>query len=87
MLVIVWILAGLGMSILARAVAPERQTPPLLANTALGVVGGLVGGIVIDRLAQQTVAGFTAGFLGAIIVACVLLIIGNVVMVPEDGNV
>ncbi len=86
-MVIVWILAGLAMSILARAVAPERQTPSLLANAALGAVGGLVGGIVIDRLARHTVAGFTAGFLGAIIVACVLLVIGNVVMEPQDGSV
>lgn len=87
MLVIVWILAGLALSILARAVAPERQMPPLLANSALGIVGGLVGGIAFDRLAQRTVAGFTAGFIGAIMVASVLLIIGNVVMKPEDGSV
>ncbi len=87
MLVVVWILAGLGLSILSRAVAPERQMPPVLGNTALGVVGGLVGGIVIDRLAQHTVAGFTAGFIGAIMGASVLLIVGNVVMEPEDGTV
>lgn len=86
MLVIVWILAGLALSILARAVAPERQTPPLLANSALGIVGGLVGGLVIDRLAQHSVAGFTAGFIGAIMGACVLLVVGNVVMESEDGS-
>ncbi len=87
MLVIVWILVGLGLSILSRAVAPERQMPPLLANTVLGIVGGLVGGIVIDRMSQHTVAGFTAGFIGAIMGASVLLIVGSVVMEPQDGTV
>ncbi len=86
MLVIVWILAGLALSILGRAVAPERQLPPLLANTALGVVGGLVGGILIDRWAQHTVAGFTAGFIGAIMGASVLLIVGSVVMEPQGES-
>ncbi len=87
MLVIVWIVAGLALSVLARAVAPERQTPPLLANSAFGIVGGLVGGLVIDRLARHSVAGFTAGFIGAIMGACVLLVIGNVLMESEDGSI
>lgn len=87
MLVVVWIVEGLGFSLLARAVAPERQTPPLMANCALGVAGGLAGGFLIDRLAQHSLAGFTAGFIGALIGASVLLVIGNVVMEPADGNV
>lgn len=84
MLVVVWIVIGLALSVIARAVAPERQVLGMAANSALGIVGGLAGGFMIDRLAQSTVAGFTAGAVGSIMGASVLLIIGNVVAAPAE---
>lgn len=79
MLVVVWILTGLAMGVLGRAVSPAWQAPGALLCTGLGVVGGFGGGLLIHLLARGTVAGFTAGEIGAIMGASVLLIVGSVV--------
>jgi len=86
MVAVVWIVAGLVLSVLARAVAPRGQVVGVAASSALGIAGGLGGGFAIDRLARSTVAGFTAGLVGSILGACVLLIIGNVAAAPGDAR-
>ena len=78
MSVIVWIFTGLLLGIVARAVSPAWQAPGVLLCTALGVAGGLGGGLLIHQLALRSVAGFTAGEVGAVMGASVLLIAGSV---------
>jgi uncharacterized membrane protein YeaQ/YmgE (transglycosylase-associated protein family) len=81
--VVVWIAAGLAMGAVARAVSAESQSPGLLVTLGLGAVGGLAGGAAISTLAQRTVAGFTAGFIGSLLGACVLLAVGGVLAAPR----
>lgn len=82
MRIVVWIVTGVVLSVIARAVSPERQAPGIVLSTALGIVGGGAGGLLISWLAERSVAGFTAGFVGSIIGASVLLVIGSVVTAP-----
>ncbi len=83
-LVVAWIVTGLLLGVLGRAVSPAWQAPGLLPCVGLGVVGGLGGGLLIHALALSTVAGFTAGEIGAIMGASVLLIAGSVLFAPRE---
>ena len=82
-LVLVWMVTGLLLGVLGRAVSPAWQAPGVLLCTGLGLVGGLGGGLLIHELALRNVAGFTAGEIGAIVGASVLLIVGSVLTAPR----
>ena len=45
--IVVWIVTGVVLSVIARAVSPERQAPGIVLSTALGIVGGGAGGLLI----------------------------------------
>ncbi len=82
LLVVVWIVTGIGLGVLGRAVSPAWQAPGLPLCAGLGAVGGLGGGLLIHLLALRNVAGFTAGEIGAVMGASVLLIAGSVLAEP-----
>jgi uncharacterized membrane protein YeaQ/YmgE (transglycosylase-associated protein family) len=84
MFVVAWILTGLGLSILGRAVSPPDQALGALLAAALGILGGLGGGFLVEGLATRTVPGFTAGEIGSIMGASVLLIVGSVLKAPRE---
>jgi uncharacterized membrane protein YeaQ/YmgE (transglycosylase-associated protein family) len=84
MFVVVWIVTGLLLGVVGRAVSPAWQAPGVLLCTGLGVAGGLGGGLLIHELALRSVAGFTAGEVGAIMGASVLLIAGSVLTAPPQ---
>ncbi len=46
MTIIVWIVFGLVVGLLARAIMPGRQAMGLVATTLLGIAGSLLGGFV-----------------------------------------
>ena len=57
---------------------PGRQALGFVMTTVLGVAGSVIGGLVL-ALAGGNTAGFTpAGFIGSILGAIVLLVIGVV---------
>lgn len=78
MSVLAFILFGLVVGLIARAVMPGRHTMGLLATTLLGIGGSFIGGLVgsvIDGgpLLQLHTAGIIGSVLGALLV---MLLVG-----------
>ncbi|MDQ6793914.1 MAG: GlsB/YeaQ/YmgE family stress response membrane protein [Chloroflexota bacterium] len=74
-----WLLVGLLAGWLSAMVVPGRTARGCLANTVVGILGGVVGGY----LAREAHVGDPRGFIGAVVVAfigavLVRLIIGAV---------
>jgi len=61
-----WIVIGFLAGALAGWFVPDRGRMGCLGTTALGIVGGLVGGWIWTQVLDQDRAG---GFLGALLIA------------------
>jgi len=82
--IIVWIVFGFVVGLIARAIVPGRQSMGFVMTTLLGIAGSLVGGLVASAVAGANTGGFTpAGFIGSLIGAIVLLVLGSLVMSPR----
>jgi uncharacterized membrane protein YeaQ/YmgE (transglycosylase-associated protein family) len=68
--VIVYIVAGLVIGFLARALMPGRQSMSVVATIILGVVAAVVGGLVWEAVFPDNDG---IAWIGSIIVALVLL--------------
>jgi len=80
--IIAWIVFGFIVGLIARALVPGRQHMGFIMTTILGVAGSLVGGFVATALrgGNPDYGGFHgAGFLGSVIGAIVLLLVGMAV--------
>ena len=73
-----WLLTGLIVGIIARILVPGPQNLGCIGTIALGVLGSLVGGTVLNALAGNGLELQASGFLGAIIGAVLLLVLGRV---------
>jgi uncharacterized membrane protein YeaQ/YmgE (transglycosylase-associated protein family) len=75
--IFLFILFGLVVGLLARALMPGRQSMSLVMTTLLGVAGSLIGGLVVSLLAGGGRADgdwfHPAGFIGSLIGAFALL--------------
>jgi uncharacterized membrane protein YeaQ/YmgE (transglycosylase-associated protein family) len=70
---IVWyVIAGLIIGLLARAILPGRQQMSLVATIVLGVIAAVIGGLVWNAIFPSNTG---IAWIGSIIVAIVLLII------------
>ncbi len=75
--IIAWIVFGFVVGLLARALAPGKQSMGIVMTTLLGVAGSLVGGLVATTLTGGGLSQFRgAGFLGSLIGAILLLVVG-----------
>ncbi len=83
--IIAWIVFGFVVGLIARAVVPGRQSMGFVMTTLLGIAGSLIGGVVAAALTGGgSAARFEpSGFIGAIIGAIVLLVIGGLVAGPR----
>lgn len=74
---ILFILFGLVIGLLARALVPGRQNIGILWTIGLGIAGSLLGGFVARLItgASMTDGLHTAGFVGSLIGAIVLLLV------------
>ena len=76
MTILAWIVFGLVVGLIARAVMPGRQSMGLVATTLLGVVGAFVGGLVGNLLTgAELLALNPAGFIGAILGSLLVLLL------------
>ena len=74
--IIGFILFGLVVGLLARAIMPGRQSMGWIMTILLGVGGSFVGGFLANLLTHQTAnESSTAGWIGSIIGALILLVI------------
>lgn len=72
--IIGWIVFGLIVGLIARAVMPGRQHMGLVMTTLLGIAGSLVGGFVASAITGNPVhEAHGAGFIGSILGALLLL--------------
>lgn len=74
---IIWfIVVGLIVGLLARAIVPGRDAMGILATIVLGIVGSFVGGLLVVFFTTKEYSGLEpAGWIGSIVGAIVALLI------------
>lgn len=73
-----WLVFGFLAGLVARAILPGEQRMGLLRTSLLGIAGSFVGGLLTALLSHRRMWDFTpSGFLGAVVGALVLLILGS----------
>jgi uncharacterized membrane protein YeaQ/YmgE (transglycosylase-associated protein family) len=70
-----WIVFGFLAGLLARALMPGKDVGGFVATTAIGIVGGVLGGWIGTRLGFGTVSGFDLRSLGVAVVGAVVLLV------------
>ena len=82
--ILAWALFGFIVGLIARAIVPGRQAMGFVQTTLLGIVGAVVGGVVGSALSGTSAVGFqTAGFVGSLLGAVVLLLVVGMVTGPR----
>lgn len=81
MAIIMFIVFGLLVGFIARALMPGRQSMGWMMTAVLGVVGSFVGGFLVSLITDNRVTDFnTAGLIGSVVGALVvLLLVGRMV--------
>lgn len=78
MSIIVWILFGLVVGLLARALMPGKQSMGCLATTLLGIAGSLIGGFIGAMLSHGDIGDLCgAGLIGSVLGALLLLFLAT----------
>jgi uncharacterized membrane protein YeaQ/YmgE (transglycosylase-associated protein family) len=78
MSILTFIVFGLIVGLIARALLPGRQSMGLIATMALGVIGSFVGGFLASLITDSKVTDLnTAGLVGSVIGAIVLLLVAG----------
>jgi uncharacterized membrane protein YeaQ/YmgE (transglycosylase-associated protein family) len=78
MSILLFLVFGLVVGFLARAIMPGSQKMGLLATMLLGVIGSFVGGFIGAMLTSSRVLDFnTAGLIGSVIGALIALAVGG----------
>lgn len=73
-----FVLFGFVVGLLARAFMPGKQKMGLATTTLLGVGGSFMGGFLTSLITSQRVMDFhTAGVIGSVLGAIILLLIGS----------
>ncbi len=76
MAIILFIVFGLVVGLLARALMPGRQTMGWGMTAILGVVGSFVGGFLVSLVTDNRVTDFnTAGLIGSVLGALLVLVV------------
>jgi uncharacterized membrane protein YeaQ/YmgE (transglycosylase-associated protein family) len=84
--IIAWIVFGFIVGLIARAIVPGRQGMGLVMTTLLGIAGSLIGGLVASAIWGHGAGAAhfePTGFIGSIIGAIILLVIGGMVVGPR----
>jgi uncharacterized membrane protein YeaQ/YmgE (transglycosylase-associated protein family) len=72
-----WIVFGLVVGFIARAVVPGKDDIGILRTIVLGVVGSVLGGFVFGLLTGGLRGFHASGWIGSIIGAVIVLVIYN----------
>jgi uncharacterized membrane protein YeaQ/YmgE (transglycosylase-associated protein family) len=76
--ILLFIVFGLVIGLLARALLPGRQSMGLIATSLLGMAGSFVGGFLVSLVTHNRITDFnTAGVIGSIVGAIVLLLLAS----------
>jgi uncharacterized membrane protein YeaQ/YmgE (transglycosylase-associated protein family) len=75
---LLFILFGLVVGLLARAIMPGQQRMGLLMTTGLGIVGSFIGGFLSSLVTDRRITDLhTAGLIGSIIGAIAVLFVAG----------
>lgn len=78
--ILAWIVFGFFAGLVARALTPGNQRMGFIKTTLLGVAGSFTGGTVATLLAGHPMDSLqSAGFLGSVIGAIVLMVIAGMI--------
>jgi len=78
MSILLFLVFGLIVGLIARAVLPGRQSMGLIATMLLGAAGSFVGGFLAALISDSKVTELnTAGIIGSILGAIVLLLVAG----------
>jgi uncharacterized membrane protein YeaQ/YmgE (transglycosylase-associated protein family) len=81
MALFMFIVFGLVVGLVGRALVPERQPMGLIATILLGIAGSFLGGFLGSLVSERRVTDVhTVGILGSVVGAVAVLLITNVVM-------
>jgi uncharacterized membrane protein YeaQ/YmgE (transglycosylase-associated protein family) len=72
-----WIVFGLIVGFIARALVPGKDNIGLLATIGLGILGSVVGGLVLSLFTGRITLSNPVGWIGSVVFAIVLLVIYN----------
>lgn len=76
--ILLFIVFGLVVGFLARALLPGRQSMGLLMTAGLGIAGSFIGGFLVSLVTDHRVTDFhTAGVIGSVVGAILLLLIAG----------
>ena len=76
MSILMFVLFGLIVGFLARAIMPGRQSMGLVATALVGIVGSFIGGVIGNLLSGGPLLELhTAGFIGSILGALLVLFV------------
>jgi len=76
--ILMFLIFGLVVGFIARAIMPGRQSMGLVATLLLGVAGSFIGGFLASLITHNRVLDFnTSGVIGSIIGAVALLAIAS----------
>ncbi len=75
-----WIVFGFLAGLVARALMPGTQSMGFIRTTVLGVAGSFVGGFLTSMFTHRDpMVIHASGFIGAVVGAFALLVIGRIV--------
>ena len=75
--IIGWIVFGLIVGFIARALVPGKDNIGLLATIGLGILGSVVGGLVFSLFSGRFTLSNPVGWIGSIVFAIILLVVYN----------
>jgi uncharacterized membrane protein YeaQ/YmgE (transglycosylase-associated protein family) len=75
--IIGWVVFGLIVGFIARALVPGRDDIGVLKTIALGVLGSVLGGILFGLLTVGLRGFHPAGWIGSVIGAVIVLLLYN----------
>jgi len=78
MSILLFLIFGLVVGFLARAIMPGRQSMGFIATSLLGVAGSFIGGFLVALVTSHRVTELnTAGLIGSVVGALILLAIAG----------
>lgn len=87
MAILLFLVFGLVVGLLARALMPGRQGMGWGMTTLLGVVGSFVGGFLVSLITDNRVTDFnTAGLIGSVVGALLTLLVAGK-MLPRSAHI
>jgi len=86
--ILVFIIFGVIVGLVARALMPGRQSMGLIMTALLGVAGSFIGGFLGSLISDRRVTELhTAGLIGSVLGAILLLVLGKSLLGSRRGTI